>query len=214
MDPLLTTLFGGLIALVAAFAGAWFAYRLERKQRRRELDDSRVAAGNRAVMTLMNQVNKLHNIRTQFIDPKRQDEFRCLTIQASSPLNYGHVRVDLDALAFLVETTHPEILGEVMTADEAFHATIEAFNVRSACHRERVQQLVAAAGVRKNDIVTDASVEELLGHRLYQEITYQTEQAISFVDRTLALTPVTARELRKVLLSELPGRRILAFDAP
>jgi hypothetical protein len=63
----------GLTTLVAAFAGAWFAYILSNRDRVRDQENAQVAAGNRAIFMLMRQFNTLHNLKTLIIDPKRSD---------------------------------------------------------------------------------------------------------------------------------------------
>lgn len=60
----------------AALGGAWLAFALSKLEKKRDLRKSKVAAGNRALFALMRQFNTLHNIKTQFIDPRPDDPLR------------------------------------------------------------------------------------------------------------------------------------------
>jgi hypothetical protein len=145
------------------------------------------------------------------LDQAHSDELRLVNMRALSPLPHD-VHVDLDALTFLLETDHREILGELMVADECFHSTIQAVNERSSVHRETVQPILIAAGVREKAETTPAEVESILGHAVYMEILRATDQAISLVDRTLVSTQATASRLRDVLLKVYPKRTFIRFE--
>jgi hypothetical protein len=122
-----------------------------------------------------------------------------VNMRALSPLPHD-VHVDLDALTFLLEMDHRQILGELMAADECFHAAIQAVNERSIFHRETVQPILRAAGAPEGTETTPAEVESILGHTVYMELLRATDQAISLVDRTLVSTQAIAGQLRDVLL--------------
>ena len=207
----LTDLISGLTTLVAAFAGSWFAYILSNRDRARNEKDARVAAANRALFTLLRQFNTLYVLKAQIIDPKRSDALRLVSMRALSPLPHD-VHVDLDSLNFVLETEHRQILGELMVADDRFHATIQAINERSILHREVVQPIIKAAGVREGDEATPADVESLLGHAVYSELQRATDQAISLVDLTLASTQAIAGQLRDVFLKVYPKRTFIRFE--
>ncbi len=208
-----STFVGALTTLVAAFAGSWFAYKFSDRDRKRQLEDAQVAAANRAIFTLMRQFNTLTVFKERIIAPKRADALRLLNMRATAPMVYEDVHVDLDALTFLLETEHREVLGELMVEDERFHATIQAINMRSKLFIEVVQPILVAAGVREGDEATPAAVETMLGYVTYRELQRATDQAISFVDSTLGSSQAMALQLRGVFRKLYPKRTFIRFTA-
>lgn len=205
-----TSVVSALTTLLAAFAGAWFAFELANRDRVRDLTNARVAAGNRAIFILMRHFNTLHNLKTQVIDPKRADPLRLLNMRALPQLD-DSVHVDLDALTFLLETEHREILGELMVEDERFRSAIQTLNERSKLHRETIQPILREAGVREQTDTTPAAVESMLGHLVYVQLQRATDQAITHVDLTLISTRAMAEQLRAVFLKVYPKRTFIRF---
>jgi hypothetical protein len=207
LDPIIS----GVTTLVAAFAGAWFAYALSKHERTRDLIDARVAAANRAIFALLRQFNSLHIIRLQEINPRRGDPLRCLNIPALSAVPSSSVHVDLDALTFLLETDDRQVLGELMSADNNFHSAVQAITERSACHRNAVQPVLAAAEVHRGQETNLAEVQAILGHALHQEISEATDLMIQIVDQTLVSTQAIAGQFREAMLRQYPKRTFIRF---
>jgi len=66
---------------LAAFLGAKYAFSLQALKAEREVIESNVAAGNRAVFSFVRKYNKLNNIQTQFLEPYRGDPTAFIQMQ-------------------------------------------------------------------------------------------------------------------------------------
>lgn len=82
-----------LATLIAAFAGAWFAFLYQNRQKQSEERKENISAGNRALATLLQQTNTLKIYQKDIIDPCRDDPGIHIAIKPTLPYRE-------DALAF------------------------------------------------------------------------------------------------------------------
>jgi len=99
----MSNLIDPIATLVAAFAGAWFAFMFERRHKRNEEDERRTAAGNRALYTLFNLWNVQAQIKQEVIDPHRSRSDAWLNMAASFPSHYGLTSFEAGELGELDE---------------------------------------------------------------------------------------------------------------
>lgn len=69
-----------LTTLVAAFLGAYFAFRFQNKKEEEKKHQSNVEAAHRAIFTLSRIINQLVPLKQQVIDPFRNREDRFLSM--------------------------------------------------------------------------------------------------------------------------------------
>src|SRR5262245_59727040 len=94
VDPITT--------LIAAFAGAWFAFLFERRHKHNEEAARQIAAGNRALYTLFNLWNVQAQINKEVIDPHRGRSDAWLNMAATIPSRYGLTSFEAGELSFLL----------------------------------------------------------------------------------------------------------------
>jgi len=123
-EPLLSTLLSALATVVAAFLGAWYAFKLMDKDHERKKRATAVASGNRAIFTLMRQWNELGLIQRQLIDPVRSNPAKFVALLPTLPLDYEHLKLDVDSLSFLLDTEYRQYLMDLLVAEGRFQTAV------------------------------------------------------------------------------------------
>jgi hypothetical protein len=176
--PFLTTLF-------AAFFGAWFAYLFMTKQKLNEIRSTNIAAANRAIFVLLQQLNCLKLIQKDFLDPVRARPESFLAMLPILPDDHSEIRYDIYSLDFLLSTKYKHLLLDIWIEQQRFREAIRVLNYRSNLHFSEVQPRLTAAGIQESKDYEIAKFEQVLGSQLYKTLKRTTEQVFYNVDRTL-----------------------------
>jgi hypothetical protein len=202
----------GLVTLVAAFAGSWYAFRLSDQAKARETTAGHVAAINRAQFVLIQQYNALRVFQQRSIEPVRSDSLRFINMRPTLPLRQLSVPLDIDSLSFLLETDDREFVFKLLIEEQRFKTALQAINERSRLHIEEVQPRLMAAAIREK---SECNIEDLvgaLGEHLLLLIQRGTEEAVREVDLTLASTIEQSRALYTAMKKRFPGHTIIRFE--
>ena len=207
-DPLLT----GLATLVAAFLGAWFAFKFQR-DKEKELEINRnVMNGNSAIFNIMRMITTLRNVQTQIIDPTRNRHDRFLVMLPTNNFNADEIKLNIDSLYFLLETDERNILGEVVIEETRFRSALQSINDRSRIHLKDAQPLLEKAGIVEGGDYTLEDIKKALGERLCRTLQRATEEMISSVDETIVSMKTVADKLKTSLKKIYPDKKIIGFE--
>lgn len=201
-----------LATLVAAFMGAWAAFRLQTIQKRDEEKRTHIAAGNRALSTLMQQANTLKLFQNDFITPFRNDPGRQFAIQPTLPYQEDALPFDFRSLDFLSHPEQQQTLFELSIEENRFREALKAINTRSRHHFEIVQPMLMAAGIQEGREYTVDQFRAAIGDLHYIHLKRLTEAVIIHVDRTVESLCAMKDRLRKALREECPEGRFLNFE--
>lgn len=211
IELILNTGVAAVATLVAAFAGAWWAFRLADNHAKRKTVEDQVAAANRALFVLIRQFNSLANLKQKLLDPVRNDLDRHLKMRASFPLDYSHWRVHFDSLSYLLETECRNVLFDLMVVEERFHAAIQTLNERSALHLHVVQPRFDAAGIMSDRDYPLTDLEHVLGPRITALIRQGTDETFSHIDNTCESMAKIGELLPTMLKTIFPNNRFISF---
>ncbi len=211
LEPLLSTLLSALATVVAAFLGAWYAFNLMDKDHQRKKRATAVASANRAIFTLMRQWNELNLIQRQLIDPIRSHPAKFVTLLPTLPLDYEHLKFDIDSLSFLLDTEYRQCLMDLLIAEEKFQTAVRVLNERSRLHFQTVQPLLERAGIIEGGDYTKQQIEVALGERRKVELSRLTDDVIEHVDHAIISLKETSDYLHTVLKRLYPKETIIDF---
>lgn len=146
-------LLSGGITLVAAFAGAYFAFLFERNTRKREETERQVAAGNLALFTLSQIWNILHHYETTVIGTWKNKPDAWLNMPESESIVNDDLKFQSRELAFLFHT-HAEVLQLVTLEGDRFRFLAHGIDTRNSLIRDRVAPNVAfGVEIAQDDLV-------------------------------------------------------------
>lgn len=205
-----------LAALVASFAGAWAAFKLQAYEKRVEQIRRNIGAGNRAIYDVYAFWNVLEQFRKEVLEPLRERPDAWLNLAAHPAAPMGVDRFDASALQFLLEEGHASVFAALMLEERRFHLAIDLIRTRSELVLETVFPRMAAAGFRIGQSQGAADVERALGVDVCHKLRQITAAIYQNVDEDLASLRQLYVDLRKAMQAMYPGRKFVQveFDQP
>jgi hypothetical protein len=207
MEVILTA----LTTLVAAFSGAYYAFRLQSKEKDSETISSNVAAGNKAIFSLLTNFNKFTNFRDQFINEFRENEFRYLYILPA----VGMARpseIDFDSLGFIFKHKNRNLLAQMSLNQSEAESAMEVITLRSSLHNESIQRKLDEVGLNQEAQFTLGALREAVGERDFAQIVQLTNQMISSVDSVIETSEKLIGELQKTIVDIYPKHIVIGMQ--
>ena len=205
-----------IATLLAAFFGAWFAYRLHDKAKMREERASNISAANRALFTVFQQINTLKLFQIDMIDPVRDHPMKFVAMQPVLPEQQDNIQFDFPSLGFLLNTKHKQIVLDLFIEQQRYREAIKAINYHSELHIKQAQPLLERAGIKEVvDYPSEAlakTLAEVLGPRLYKSLQRATDQIVYYVDRTIASLDVVKAKMIDIFKDLYPEGDFLNFE--
>jgi hypothetical protein len=201
-----------LAALVASFAGAWAAFKLQAHDKRTEQTRRNVGSGNRAIYDVFAFWNVLEQFRKEVLQPYRNRPDAWLNLAAHPAAPIGVDRFDASSLQFLLEEGHASIFASLMLEERRFHLAIDLIRSRSELVLGTVFPRMAAAGFRVGQPQSEEDVELALGVDVCHKLRQTTAAIIQNVDEDLVSLRQLYVDLRKALQSLYPGQKFVQVD--
>lgn len=213
-DVFLTSYIPALATLVAAFYGAKYAFQFQKDKELEEVKRRNIVNVNATIFTLSRMANELFLYQRDVIEPVRNSPACFIELRPTLELEKEIIQVDLEALYFLLETNHRNLVGEIVSLLTGYRTVIEAINKRSAIHLDSIQPTLEKAGLQSNGNYTIEEIKEFLGDRLYGTLVDSTDQVIEIVDEVLVSIKDSAKKLRVAALDLYPGENVISFALP
>lgn len=201
-----------LATLVAAFAGSWVAFRFQQFQNNKQDTKTNIAAGNRALMILLQQTNTLKLIQLDFIEPFRESPGRHIQIQPALPYQEDSLTFDIRSLEFLLSPKHQQVLMDLILEENRYREAIKAINTRSRHLFEVVQPKLASSGIREGGAYTGEQYRITIGELDYIHLERLTDAVVLHVDRTVESLVAVKNRLREALLQQYPEGKFFDFE--
>lgn len=198
--------------LLAAFFGAWFAYRLQDKAKVREEQASNISAANWALFTVFQQVNSLKVFQVDMIDPVRNHPGKFIAMQPVLPEQHENLQFDFSSLGFLLNTKHKQIVLDLFIEQQRFSEAIKVINYRSVLHIQQVQPILERAGIQEGVDYTTEELAKVVGPRLYKTLERSTDQVVYNVDRTIGSLDEVKGKMIKAFKQLYPDGSFLNFE--
>lgn len=228
--------------LIAAFLGAWFAFRLQKQEKEHKIKADNITAGNYAIFTLMWQFSTLDNICKQIIDPVRTHPLKFIVMRAILPaIEYKDFKFDISSLSFFLkpqnslklQITLRQTLAELFIEYRKFQTAISAFNIRTEFLLQQARPLLDKAKIRSyrdtpgqmqvgEEILSlpqdmrkaFSCIETALGNLGYQRLLQSTDEVIKLVDDTKSSLLIMRDKLVAALKQLFPKntREIVSFE--
>jgi len=174
----------GAVSLVAAFAGAYFAFKFQSQTMRKDIEGQNILAALEALFCLIRMVNHVGAFRKQFIEPTRSERLRHFSMPPMSE-HTEEYQLNWSKLTFLLSSEHANVLNELSLTYTKFRTLENAISERSNIMLNVVQPRVEAAGIMSGEYYsTEEHIENLLGHRTYVSLKRITDDIVLFADES------------------------------
>jgi len=200
--------------LVASFAGAWAAFKLQSMEKARDTQQANVTAINRVLTTLMQQANTLKLYQRDHINPFRDHGGRHLAIRATLPYELDTLSFDLESLRFFASKAERQIIFELSIEERRFVEALKAINARSELLLEKVEPKLAAAGFLDGGEYEKKDFIAALGQPLYNALERLTNDVVFHVDRNNDSILEMKDRIRSIAKLRFPRERFIDFDLP
>jgi hypothetical protein len=198
------------LSLVGTFFGATFAFRLNQDKEARKLADEQREALNRASFILIRQWNAMDQLVRQFqaYPPPFERAFNMPAFKPPSYTDLSHTIADLD---FLIDSSNPGLLMQLVVEQETFHQALESLRIRNDFYVTEVQP--ALEKLRVNGTTVSAQqMAEALGERLFQGSINGAETAWQLIHSASESIPKVHQALLAEARNLFPGRKFITYE--
>lgn len=192
--------------LVAAYAGAWYAFSLNQELAAKDQKLKQVGIGTRAMFVLWRQINSIAQVQENVISKYRNYPPAPLAMPPIEHYFDESARLDIDGLMFLLDHGKSELLANLCLAEGRYLQTIDIIRRRSFLHKEEIQPKIEGKKPKDRNLTPD-ELKEIVGIRLFHELVSQTNNVISTTDDTVASLEAVAGDLHQALRSIFPEDR-------
>ena len=202
----------GSVSLVAAFAGAYFAFKFQAASKEKETVAANITGALDGMFTLLRMLNRVGAYRNQIVNPVRDQRLRFFSMPPTHEVT-EEINFSWASLTFLMGTPHANVLADISLAHTKFQTLVSAIVQRNSIMLEHVQPRAAAAGLRQGELaVTEASIEGLIGHRIYASLERLTDDIIEFTDASYLELSQNIDNLRTSILNIYPHAVLPKFE--
>ncbi|WP_424947045.1 hypothetical protein [Candidatus Spongiihabitans sp.] len=147
---------------LAIFFGAWSALQFQKSWEKSKQITYELRSGKRAQFALMSQHQVLISLNKQYLSEWRDDSDRHLKLHPlTASLEFQ--KVDIDSLLYILDTNDPDLLNEVMVAQQSFQTAMGVLEKRNKYHTD-FQQRAAKIGDAALDKATVAILGDMTNH--------------------------------------------------
>jgi hypothetical protein len=203
-----------LAAFVGAYFGAKFAFDMNERAKQREETDRRIAAINRALFILAQQLNVMVNIKRQHLDPVRDDGARHINMRPITPEDRSDLQLQLEGLDFLLATKYHQTIMDLMLADSWFRKTIKAVNWRYHVHHDLAQPKLESVQFTAGPRVPLPAAEVVLGLQLASDLRQTTDAVYHFVEQGCERHEKLSLRLWQEMKELYPGHQFIRAALP
>lgn len=202
----------------SAFAGAAFAFLVERAQRFRDRGRDEQEAANRALLSLAQMYTDLTLIWRQVYVSARQrvrgtmgrDPVAMEILPMQLPPEPA-TSLDVASLSFLLRTHDPNLVNELALVESCYTGDLGIERERARMHLE-AQAKLQAAGLKEHQSYTAAEAEEMIGQAQLRQLEFITASQLDHIPKTLESIKKARDELSTVASLHLPTRMVVTFS--
>jgi hypothetical protein len=202
-------LLAALALLFASFAGAWAAFRLESKRRKREEDEKRLGAANRAIYIVYHYWNILEQFRKEVLEPHRGHPGAWLNLAAHPAAPVATDRFQPAELQFLLQEEQADAYVTLMLEEQRFLLAMSLIHEHSRIVLSEVFPRMARAGIVVGQALPQGQIEGALGVDVTQKLKQITAAIYKNVDEDLSSLKAAHDKPRSAMKALYPKKKFL-----
>ncbi len=203
-NPTLKDVFAWAGALVSTFVGAALAFIFNAIRTSHELEDEQCIAGNLALVTLVEFLDRLLQYEHTYIKPVEGKNDAWVAMRAGDLINI-EFKIDKNSLSFLL-AKYPMTWRSVVLEETRFSVLTDAVNRRNKLLNESAWPKLEAHGIEHGASIETTKVEEILGPATTQNLKNSTQFIVETCVKDINSIGTCIANLRTVLLELYPGR--------
>ena len=187
-------LVGSLTTLLAAFLGAWFAFRLQAKGDVEKVRAAHIQNANLGLSLLADQIQQISAILEHLVPEGAPHDGRHYVIKPIVPdNNVQFLALDLNSLAFAI-AAHPTLVSDLSSLQRDINTAIGLVKTRSQLHIEFLQPAVEALQAKHGGGKVPDNFHELIKEQLGFRRDFELRDATDRMINGLALAHQFAQD--------------------
>ena len=211
MDFPLEAVTGPLMTLVAAFFGAWYAFKLHDNKDKRKRTEHDVKAANRAIFEISRHCNRLATYRKQFLEGKRNDPYRDYSILPVAGFSWENPEIDYDSLFFLFESSELDLVTEISSVEQEIISAVDVIRQRSEFHVKRLQPVIEKLEKQHGPTFSPNLISSALGPKDSRVLRMLTDYNYTCVDSAITEMQKVMEKLAGEVRILYPGHVVISF---
>lgn len=192
--------------LIAAFLGAWAAFRFQSLQSAKERQSLEISAAHHAAFKLARQHHVLKVYREENLEPHRNSDGRLICVGAKKIITNPADLIDQGSLIFLVDRGYAQVLSSLIAVNENYMVIVENINRHSENYSNHLLPITSKVGEK----VTLQQLEENIpAHHLRSMIADLDDNYIQ-VDKVCLELPKCLNDLHKAMKTMYPNGKFMA----
>ena len=205
-----------IATLLAAFMGAWFAFKLEEDHRKDERDKKNISACCKANFVLSEQLKMLGKFQKEEIESIEDKTDIWLYMEPLPHMDHETLKFNIENLQFILDTTHKDILSQLLSQDELFHKTISIINRRSQLLLEKLHPgfIQRMKTCKEQGKLEDKEIESLEAsdRENKRRLENLTNKIIQHVNEAIASTKKFQKIFIKAIKDIYPEANPISFE--
>jgi hypothetical protein len=201
-----------ITTLIAAFLGAWFAYKLADKSKQREFRKSNIDVANKALFNTFQMLNHMRLYQKDMIDPFRGNPGIIIMMRPTLSEKQEDTGYDYNGLTFLLATEHKHLLFDLYIEQQRYRETLKAIDYRSLLHMEKVQPALLRGGIREGVGYPPDAIEKALGPLLFSDLKQSTENVVINVDKNVLSIAAVKNKMLNAYKDIFPEINFINFE--
>jgi len=206
-NPSLKDVLGWVGALVSTFVGAALAFIFNAIRTDREREDKECIAGNLALVTLVEFLDRLLQYEHTYIKPVEGKKDAWFAVRPGDLINI-ELKIDKNSLAFLL-VNYAMTWRAVVLEEMRFSVLTDVIKRRNKLMNENVWPKLEAEGIAHGASIETAKVEEILGPATTQELKSLTQFIVETCGHDINSITTCIANLRNVLLELYPDKEFV-----
>ena len=206
---ILENIINPLVTLVAAFAGAWLAFRFEKHRRIEEEKNKHIASANLALFTIYNMWNILFQYYNEVITPFKNKEDAWLNMDAISSSSNNPSEFSYETISFILQSSSPNTFSKLILEEQRFNSAINLIQSRSELMLSQVFPRLSRAGLKVGGSTYEDSMESIIGIDNTHKLKQYTKGIINNVTLNLESLVSTHDELHSLMKSIYPKEKFI-----
>ncbi len=212
LNLIFTIFLPALVTLIAVYLGAKYAFDLQENKEKEKKKRKNIVSGNLAIFNISIMLDKLISYQRQVLNPERDNPTNFIGMPPTLNTFDKNISFNIEALSFLLGTSHRNLLGELSTEESRYKTAIGAIDARSRLHVDEIQPALERSQFVQGGNYTLADIENALGNRLFVSLQQATISVFENVDPTIISLQEVGDSLRQAMSELYPTETVLGVE--
>lgn len=201
-----------IVTLMAVYAGASYAFKLQNDKTEREEEKKQVASSNRAIYTIFEMWNVQKQYQKEIIDPCKMEYGIWISLMPTISGLHELIKFNTENLEFLLHSGKPEVYSNLLLEEKRYRIAISTIEERSKLVLNDLFPKMESLGYKKDEPIDVTILEPQLGPDLTTKLKDLTTSIITIIDENILSLESIYDDLQKYVKEILPNKKLITVE--